>query len=57
MLVESGAGEGAWFADAAYAEAGATVVDQARSCSAADIIVTVTKPDAALLGALRPGRR
>jgi NAD(P) transhydrogenase subunit alpha len=56
VLVESGAGEGAWFDDAAYAEAGATIVTRQELVSAADIILTVTRPDAALLGALRPGQ-
>ena len=56
VLVESGAGEGAWFGDAAYAEAGAAIVSRPELVSAADIILTVTKPDEALLGALRPGQ-
>jgi NAD(P) transhydrogenase subunit alpha len=56
VLVESGAGEGAWFDDAAYAEAGATIVTRRELVSAADVILTVTKPDAALAGTLRPGQ-
>ena len=56
VLVESGAGEGAWFDDAAYAEADATIVTRQELVSTADIILTVTKPDTALLGALRPGQ-
>jgi proton-translocating NAD(P)+ transhydrogenase subunit alpha len=56
VLVESGAGEGAWFDDAAYAEAGATIVTRQELVSTADIILTVTRPDAALLGALRSGQ-
>ena len=56
VLVESGAGEGAWFGDAAYAEAGAAIVSRPELVSAADIILTVTKPDEALLGALRSGQ-
>lgn len=56
VLVESGAGEAAWFDDAAYAEAGATIVSRPELVSAADIILTVTKPDDALLGALRSGQ-
>ena len=56
VLVESGAGEAAWFDDAAYAEAGATIVTRAELVSAGDIILTVTRPDDALLGALRPGQ-
>lgn len=56
VLVESGAGEGAWFDDAAYAEVDATIGSRQELVSAADIILTVTKPDAALLGALRSGQ-
>ena len=56
VLVESGAGEAAWFGDAAYAEAGATIVSRPELVSAADIILTVTRPDDALLAALRPGQ-
>jgi NAD(P) transhydrogenase subunit alpha len=56
VLVESGAGEAAWFDDAAYAEAGATIVTRPELVAAADIILTVTRPDDALLGALRPGQ-
>ena len=54
--MESGAGEQAWFDDAAYAEADATIVTRQELVSAADIILTVTKPDGALLGALRSGQ-
>src|SRR5499427_7702898 len=56
VLVESGAGEVSWFDDAAYAEADATIVSRPELVSAADIILTVTKPDEALLGALRSGQ-
>ena len=35
VLVESGAGEGAWFGDAAYAEAGAAIVSRPELVSAA----------------------
>lgn len=56
VLVESGAGEGAWFSDAAYAEAGATVVTREELVSQAAVILTVTRPDDALLPALRPGQ-
>jgi NAD(P) transhydrogenase subunit alpha len=56
VLVESGAGEGAWFDDAAYAEAGATIVTRQELIATADTILTVTRPDDALLGALRSGQ-
>lgn len=56
VLVESGAGDGAWFDDAAYAQADATIVTRRELASAADIILTVTRPDDALLGELRSGQ-
>ena len=56
VLVETGAGDGAWFPDGAYAEAGAAIVSRAELAAAADVILTVTRPDDALLGALRPGQ-
>jgi NAD(P) transhydrogenase subunit alpha len=54
--VESGAGDGAWLADSAYAEAGATVVSRAELLADADLIVMVGKPDRELADALRPGQ-
>jgi NAD(P) transhydrogenase subunit alpha len=56
VLVESGAGDGAWLADSAYAEAGATVTSRAELLADADLIVMVGKPDRELAGALRPGQ-
>ena len=56
VLVESGAGDGAWFADSAYAEAGATIVTRQELIADADVILTVTRPDDALVGALRSGQ-
>jgi proton-translocating NAD(P)+ transhydrogenase subunit alpha len=56
VLVETGAGDGAWFPDAAYAEAGVTVLSRAELAATADVILTVTRPDDALLAALRPGQ-
>jgi NAD(P) transhydrogenase subunit alpha len=56
VLVESGAGSAAWFDDAAYAEADATIMARQELVSAADIILTVTRPDDDLLGALRSGQ-
>jgi NAD(P) transhydrogenase subunit alpha len=49
VLVERGAGDGAWLPDAAYADAGATVVDADELYGDADVILTVTKPDPAQL--------
>jgi len=56
VLVESGAGDGAWLADSAYAEAGATVVSRTELLADADLIMMVGKPDDRLLGELRPGQ-
>ncbi|RRD71816.1 MULTISPECIES: NAD(P) transhydrogenase subunit alpha [unclassified Desulfovibrio] len=45
VLVEKGAGEGAFFADAAYREAGATIVDDVQDIFAkADVILKVKEP-------------
>src|SRR5580658_7260317 len=56
VLVERGAGEGAWLADSAYADAGATIVSFAELCESADVILTVTKPPAAMADRLRAGQ-
>jgi H+-translocating NAD(P) transhydrogenase subunit alpha len=46
VLVEAGAGAGAHFSDASYSEAGATVVDNAKSVwSDSDIILKVRGPE------------
>jgi NAD(P) transhydrogenase subunit alpha len=56
VLVESGAGDGAWFADSAYADAGASVLSRAELLAEADLILTVGKPGSQLTAALRPGQ-
>jgi NAD(P) transhydrogenase subunit alpha len=55
VLIESGAGDGAWMADGSYAEAGASVVSRSDAL-AADVVLMVSKPDAATVAALRPGQ-
>jgi H+-translocating NAD(P) transhydrogenase subunit alpha len=55
VLVESGAGDGAWLTDDAYAEAGASIVSRADAL-AADAVLMVGRPDAATIAALRPGQ-
>ena len=45
VLVEQGAGEGAWFGDSAYSEAGASVVSAADAYRDADVILGVTRPE------------
>ena len=56
VIVESGAGAAAWYPDEAYAQAGATVLDGDAARKEADIIVTVTRPDASARKMLRPGQ-
>ncbi len=55
VLVESGAGDSAWFTDDGYAEAGASIVGRDEALSA-DVVLMVGKPDAATVAALRPGQ-
>jgi len=54
VLVESGAGEKSSFPDAAYAEAGATIVDRKRAWGAS-IVTKVNAPDAKEMMLLKPG--
>jgi NAD(P) transhydrogenase subunit alpha len=56
VAVEAGAGAGAWFTDAAYEEAGARVVSRADLLSGTDLLVTVTRPEQALVTELKPGQ-
>jgi NAD(P) transhydrogenase subunit alpha len=56
VLIEAGAGAAAWFADAAYAEVGARVVDRVTAIGQADLIVTVGAPNAELVDQLRSGQ-
>jgi H+-translocating NAD(P) transhydrogenase subunit alpha len=56
VLVERGAGEAAWMADSAYAEAGAAIVSAAELLAAADVILTVTKPSAGMVDRLGMGQ-
>jgi NAD(P) transhydrogenase subunit alpha len=56
VLVQSGAGDGAWFADSAYAEAGATIVSRDELVSDAGLVLTIGRPDDAVASALRSGQ-
>jgi NAD(P) transhydrogenase subunit alpha len=47
VLVESGAGDDAWFPDSAYLEAGAEIVSHDELHARADVILTVTKAEPA----------
>jgi NAD(P) transhydrogenase subunit alpha len=56
VLVEVGAGSGAWFTDADYAEAGATVVPPEELYARADAVLCVGPPDPESAEALRAGQ-
>jgi NAD(P) transhydrogenase subunit alpha len=56
VLVETGAGEAAWFPDSAYAEAGAAIVSGPELYDQADVILTVTRPGPATVSRLRAGQ-
>jgi NAD(P) transhydrogenase subunit alpha len=51
VLVESGAGDGAWFPDSAYLEAGAEIVSHDELYAQADVILTITRAEPAALKA------
>jgi NAD(P) transhydrogenase subunit alpha len=56
VLVQSGAGDGAWFADSAYAEAGAAIVSRDELLADAGLVITIGRPDEHVAGALRSGQ-
>jgi proton-translocating NAD(P)+ transhydrogenase subunit alpha len=56
VLVETGAGQAAWFPDSTYAEAGASIVTAAELYDAADVILTVTRPGPEIVPRLRAGQ-
>ncbi len=53
VLVQSGAGAGAWFADSAYAEAGAAIVSRDELVTGADLVITIGRPDEQVVSGLR----
>jgi len=55
LAVETGAGDTASIADAAYADAGASVGDRAATLAGADIVLGVQGPDPATLEGVAPG--
>ncbi|MES3100041.1 NAD(P) transhydrogenase subunit alpha [Sphingomonas faeni] len=55
LAVETGAGDTASIADAAYADAGASVGDRAATLAGADIVLGVQGPDPAMLDGVAPG--
>jgi H+-translocating NAD(P) transhydrogenase subunit alpha len=56
VLVEQGAGDGAWFLDSAYSKTGATIVKTDDLYASADVILTVTRPDETQVDRLRAGQ-
>jgi H+-translocating NAD(P) transhydrogenase subunit alpha len=55
VLIESGAGDGAWLTDHSYADAGAKVVNR-NEAMAADVLLMVGKPDEATVAGMREGQ-
>src|SRR5262249_14077107 len=56
VLVQSGAGDGAWFADSSYAEAGASIVSRDELLAEAGAVVGINRPEERITGALRAGQ-
>ena len=56
VLVESGAGGGAWLSDDAFTEAGASIATRGEIQQTADAIVMVGRPDDEAIAALRQGQ-
>lgn len=55
VAVAAGAGEGAWFSDDAYREAGAAIVSGDELYRGADVVVRVRKPSAEEIAAMPEG--
>jgi NAD(P) transhydrogenase subunit alpha len=56
VLIQTGSGDEAWFSDQAYAEAGASVVDEQALFERAEIVLSVTKPSERAMDLLRDGQ-
>lgn len=56
VLIESGAGSGAWFTDESYTDAGAEILGSGELVDRADVIVTVGTWPAERVGQLRAGQ-
>ena len=56
VLVETGAGDGAWLSDDVFTEAGASIVARDELRAAADVIVMVGRPDDDMIAGLRSGQ-
>src|SRR5688572_24972336 len=55
VQVEKGVGVAAGFADVDYTDAGATLVTASAAAKAADVLVSVGRPEESVLAALRSG--
>jgi len=53
VQIEAGAGEGSYFSDGAYKEAGAAIVDGAKAAYDADVVFKVRKPEPSELELLK----
>jgi H+-translocating NAD(P) transhydrogenase subunit alpha len=56
VLLEAGAGDGAWLTDDSYVQAGASVVSRADALARADAILLVGRPDDAMIAGLHKGQ-
>jgi H+-translocating NAD(P) transhydrogenase subunit alpha len=56
VVIESGAGEGAWLSDGAFTEAGASIASRAELAEAADAILMVGRPEEAAVAGFRAGQ-
>lgn len=56
VMVETGAGERAWYPDAAYEEAGASVAGRPEVLAGADLLVSLSRPADAEMRGLRAGQ-
>ena len=56
VLVEAGAGDGAWLSDDAFTEAGASIATRAELAETADAIVMVGRPDEQAIAGFRQGQ-
>jgi NAD(P) transhydrogenase subunit alpha len=56
VLVESGAGDGAWLSDDAFTEAGASIASRGEIQQTADAIVMVGRPDEDVIAGFRQGQ-
>jgi NAD(P) transhydrogenase subunit alpha len=56
VLLEAGAGAGAWLTDDSYVQAGASVVSRADALARADAILLVGRPDDAMIAGLHKGQ-